>query len=107
MRHLAEGGLEGLDVENLRPHYARTLWAWSDALEAQLDKAAATLDSEQGRKSLRAYRIYLAGSAMGFEHGWIALHQVLAHAQGGGRVDELDYPADLAYPWRRDYMYRR
>ncbi|MGE8588396.1 MAG: class I SAM-dependent methyltransferase [Alcaligenes sp.] len=107
MRHLAEGGLEGLDVENLRPHYARTLWAWSDALEAQLDKAAATLDSEQGRKSLRAYRIYLAGCAMGFEHGWIALHQVLAHPQGGGRADELDYPADLAYPWRRDYMYRR
>ncbi|WP_454007475.1 class I SAM-dependent methyltransferase [Alcaligenes sp. Marseille-Q7550] len=107
MRHLAEGGLEGLDVENLRPHYARTLWAWSDALEAQLDKAAATLDSEQGRKSLRAYRIYLAGCAMGFEHGWIALHQVLAHPQGGGRADELDYPADLAYPWRRDYMYQR
>lgn len=107
LRHLAEGGLEGLDVENLRPHYARTLWAWSDALESQLDKAAATLDSEQGQKSLRAYRIYLAGCAMGFEHGWIALHQVLAHPQGGGRADELDYPADLAYPWRRDYMYQR
>lgn len=106
MRHLAEGGLEGLDVENLRPHYARTLWAWSDALEKQLDQAGAALASEQGQKSLRAYRVYLAGCAMGFEHGWIALHQVLAHPQGGGRADELDYPADLAYPWRRDYMYR-
>ena len=106
LRHLAEGGLEGLDVENLRPHYARTLWAWSDALEAKLPEAAATLNSDQGMKSLRAYRVYLAGCAMGFEHGWIALHQVLAEAQMAGRSDELDYPTDLAYPWRRDYMYR-
>ena len=36
LREMAERGLEALDAENLRPHYARTLWAWSDALEAQL-----------------------------------------------------------------------
>ncbi|MCX5592686.1 class I SAM-dependent methyltransferase [Alcaligenes endophyticus] len=106
LRHLAEGGLEELDVENLRPHYARTLWAWSDALEEKLAEAAATLNSEQGMKSLRAYRVYLAGCAMGFEHGWIALHQVLAQPQVAGRKDELDYPSDLSYPWRRDYIYR-
>lgn len=106
LRHLAEGGLEGLDVENLRPHYARTLWAWSDALEKKLDQAAATLSSEQGMKSLRAYRIYLAGCAMGFEHGWIALHQILAQAELAGRRDELSNGSDSAYPWNRDYMYR-
>ncbi|MGE4368140.1 MAG: class I SAM-dependent methyltransferase [Burkholderiaceae bacterium] len=106
MRHLAEGGLEDLDVENLRPHYARTLWAWSDALEACLPQAGKTLaQGEQGERSLRAYRMYLAGCAMGFEHGWIALHQVLAQPRGAGRSDELDYPSDIAYPWRRDYIY--
>lgn len=106
MRHLAEGGLEDLDVENLRPHYARTLWAWSDALEACLPQASKTLaQGEQGERSLRAYRMYLAGCAMGFEHGWIALHQVLAQPRGEGRSDELDYPSDIAYPWRRDYIY--
>ncbi|MDS1141004.1 class I SAM-dependent methyltransferase [Pusillimonas sp. SM2304] len=103
--HLANGGLEDLDVENLRPHYARTLWAWSDALEARLPEARQTLQGEHGERSLRAYRIYLAGCAMGFEHGWIALHQVLAQARGHGRSDELDHPQDIAYPWRRDYMY--
>ncbi|MDN5843776.1 MAG: class I SAM-dependent methyltransferase, partial [Alcaligenaceae bacterium] len=102
MRTLAEGGLEDLDVENLRPHYARTLWAWSDALEARLDEAQAILNTEQGMRSLRAYRMYLAGCAMGFEHGWIALHQIIAQPQVSGRRDELDHPADLAYPWRRD-----
>lgn len=105
LRHLAEGGLEDLDTENLRPHYARTLWAWSDALEAKLDEANIILSGEQGQKSLRAYRVYLAGCAMGFEHGWIALHQVLAQHNPEGRADELDHPADLAYPWRRDYIY--
>ncbi|NYT59696.1 class I SAM-dependent methyltransferase [Alcaligenaceae bacterium] len=104
--HLANGGLEDLDIENLRPHYARTLWAWSDALESKLPEARQTLPSEQGERSLRAYRIYLAGCAMGFEHGWIALHQILAQPRGHGRSDELDYPADIAYPWRRDYIYQ-
>jgi cyclopropane-fatty-acyl-phospholipid synthase len=105
MQSLAEAGLEDLDVENIRPHYARTLWAWSDELEARLDEAKAILNTPQGLRSLRAYRMYLAGCAMGFEHGWIALHQILAQPQPAGRSDELDYPADQAYPWRRDYIY--
>jgi cyclopropane-fatty-acyl-phospholipid synthase len=107
LEHLAAGGLEDLDIENIRPHYARTLWAWSDALEAQLPQARQVLSGEQGERSLRAYRMYLAGCAMGFEHGWIALHQVLAQPHVSGRSDELDHPADLAYPWRRDYIYAR
>lgn len=103
---MTNGGLEDVDVENLRPHYARTLWAWSDALEARLPEAARILGGEQGARSLRAYRLYLAGCAMGFEHGWIALHQVLGHHPATGRPDELDNPPGQAYPWRRDYMYR-
>lgn len=105
---LSEAGLEDLDIENLRPHYARTLWNWSDALEACLSEAGETLRSEKGgdgEKALRAYRMYLAGCAMGFEHGWIALHQVLAQPRHAGRADELDEPDDLSYPWRRDYIY--
>ncbi|HEY9281780.1 MAG TPA: class I SAM-dependent methyltransferase, partial [Eoetvoesiella sp.] len=103
--HLSNGGLEDLDVENLRPHYARTLWAWSDALEARLPEARQILGGENGERSLRAYRIYLAGCAMGFEHGWIGLHQVLAQHRPTGRQDELDFPDESSYPWRRDYMY--
>ncbi|OAE56868.1 cyclopropane-fatty-acyl-phospholipid synthase [Achromobacter xylosoxidans] len=105
MQALANGGLEDLDVENLRPHYARTLWAWSDGLEARLPEAARILGGDQGERSLRAYRLYLAGCAMAFEHGWIALHQILVQHPAAGRADELDGPADLSYPWRRDYMY--
>lgn len=104
-RHLAEGGLEAVDIENLRPHYARTLWAWSDRLEQHMDEANRILNTADGQRSLRAYRVYLAGCAMGFEQGWVSLHQVLAQPMHGPRPDELDYPADLSYPWRRDYIY--
>ncbi|MCV2371335.1 SAM-dependent methyltransferase [Roseateles oligotrophus] len=78
-QHLAEGGLELLDAENLRPHYARTLWAWSDGLERQLEAARGLTDEAK----VRAYRLYLAGSAMSFEQGWLSLYQLLAARPNG------------------------
>jgi len=110
LESLANGGLEALDVENLRPHYARTLWMWSDALEARLEQARAVLigngDARQGERSLRAYRLYLAGCAMAFDHGWIALHQMLAQRLGqGSAASTLESSPGQGYPWRRDYMY--
>ena len=99
---MAEQGLEGLDVENLRPHYARTLWAWSDALEAQLDAARALT----GEQVLRAYRLYLMGSALGFERGWMALHQTLASRPDGTMDGGALRGAQSTYPFRRDYIYR-
>src|SRR5690606_17340079 len=107
LHFMAEGGLEDLEIEYLRPHYARTLWAWSDGLESQLDAAHATLTDDRGRRSIRAYRMYLAGCAMGFENGWIALHQVLAQHRPDGPGDELGNGDGTGYPWRRDYIYQR
>ncbi|WP_198969241.1 SAM-dependent methyltransferase [Xylophilus sp. ASV27] len=109
MHDLAEVGLEMVDTENLRPHYARTLWAWSDALESRLDTAreilAATGDATRAEKVLRAYRLYLSGCAMSFEQGWISLHQILAtrpnHQLEGGAIRA----AQSDYPFRRDYIY--
>ncbi len=102
LQALADQGLEAVDVENLRPHYARTLWAWSDALEAQLDRARALT----GEKVVRAYRLYLAGSAMGFERGWMALHQTLASRPSGELAGGGLRGAQSAYPFNRDYIYR-
>jgi cyclopropane-fatty-acyl-phospholipid synthase len=96
----ANAGLETLDVENLRPHYARTLWAWSDALERQLDTAQ-TLVNE---RTLRAYRLYLAGSAMAFERGWLQLHQVLLAKHSGVLEGTALRGAQSAYPFTRNHM---
>ncbi len=105
LRALAQGGLELLDAENLRPHYARTLWDWSARLEAQLDEAQALA----GQATVRAYRLYLAGSAMSFERGWLALYQVLAaRPQVGGDAGSSSsgWAAHSDYPFTREHMYR-
>jgi cyclopropane-fatty-acyl-phospholipid synthase len=98
---MADAGWEMVDVENLRPHYGRTLWAWSDALEAQLD-AARGLAADG---ALRAWRLYLGGSAMAFERGWLALHQVLAARPSGRVEDGVLRGAQSAYPFTRDHVY--
>ena len=97
----AESGLELLDVENLRPHYAKTLWAWSDALEAQLGGARASTSEAV----LRAYRLYLAGSAMAFERAWISLHQMLGTRRSGDVATGPMRGAQSAFPFNRSYMY--
>ena len=109
LEHLSRSGLEMVDTENLRPHYARTLWDWSDALETRLDEARRVLAADGGperaEKTLRAYRLYLAGSAMSFEQGWLSLHQFLAARPSSdvraGRVKG----AQSVYPFNRSYMY--
>lgn len=111
LRELAVGGLEMADVENLRPHYARTLWAWSDALEERLDEAQRVLETtasaRDAAKVLRAYRLYLAGCAMSFERGWISLHQVLATRPDGKLETGNIRGAQSSYPFNREYIYGR
>jgi cyclopropane-fatty-acyl-phospholipid synthase len=111
LKDLAQAGLEMVDTENLRPHYARTLWAWSDALEARLDEAQRVLETTghvgDAQKVLRAYRLYLAGCAMCFEQGWIGLHQMLATRPDGQLQTGSLRGAQSAYPFNRDYMYSR
>jgi cyclopropane-fatty-acyl-phospholipid synthase len=102
MKVMSEAQLEPLDIESLRPHYARTLWAWSDGLEANLSRAR---DVTRDRV-VRAYRLYLAGSAMSFERGWISLYQMLAAKRTGDVSTGPMRGAQSTYPFNRDYMYR-
>jgi len=94
LREMATGGLEVMDVETLRLHYARTLEHWSRRLEANLDAARA----HAGEKRVRIWRVYLAGCAHAFERNWVTIQQVLAVKSGD--------PAPNPLPWSREYMYR-
>ncbi|HEX9260786.1 MAG TPA: cyclopropane-fatty-acyl-phospholipid synthase family protein [Acidimicrobiales bacterium] len=71
---LQELGFEVRHVESLREHYALTLRHWVANLERNWDEAVAL--SSPGRA--RVWRLYMAGSALGFENGNLAVHQVLA-----------------------------
>ncbi|MBA1203971.1 class I SAM-dependent methyltransferase [Pseudomonas capeferrum] len=91
---ICASGLEVVDVESLRLHYARTLNLWSERLENQLDKAADIVPE----KALRIWRLYLAGCAYAFTKGWINLHQILAvKPYADGRID---------LPLTREDLYR-
>ena len=67
-------GFEVRDVESLREHYARTLRAWVDNLEARWDELAALV----GDGRVRVWRLYMAAAAVNFEMNRTAIHQVLA-----------------------------
>ena len=82
VKAMSDQGLEVVDVESLRMHYALTLEHWSRNLEANRDAAAALVDE----RALRIWRIYLAGCAYGFSRNWMNIHQILAvrPLPGGG-----------------------
>jgi cyclopropane-fatty-acyl-phospholipid synthase len=95
IREMGAAGLEVMDSETLRLHYAKTLQQWSERLEGNLEKAKAFA----GDKRLRIWRTYLAGCAHAFAQGWVSIQQVLAVKAGDPRQNPL--------PWTRDYMYGR
>jgi cyclopropane-fatty-acyl-phospholipid synthase len=90
LKEMCAAGLEPMDVENLRRHYAMTLTHWTERFEV----AGERLKAIAGEKRWRIWRLYLAGCAHGFANNWMALHQVLA-IKGGANV----------LPLTREYMY--
>ena len=75
---LESAGFEVRDVESLREHYSDTLRAWVANLEANWDEAVRL--SSAGRA--RVWRLYLAGSALGFASNRLGVNQVLAVKPG-------------------------
>ncbi|KTT37584.1 C17 cyclopropane fatty acid synthase CfaB [Pseudomonas rhizoryzae] len=90
---MSEAGLEVVDVESLRLHYARTLDFWSAALEANLAEAARLVPAE----ALRIWRLYLPGCAYAFRNNWVNIHQILADKPHDDGRTEL--------PWSRADLY--
>jgi cyclopropane-fatty-acyl-phospholipid synthase len=68
-----EAGFEIRHEENLREHYALTLAGWCANLDAHWPEAVA----EVGQGTARVWRLYMAGSRLGFERDVVALHQIL------------------------------
>jgi cyclopropane-fatty-acyl-phospholipid synthase len=70
---MERAGFEVRDVESLREHYAKTLRHWVANLEANWEAAIAAANVAHAR----IWRLYMAGSAVGFTDGGINIHQVL------------------------------
>ncbi|MGD8618320.1 MAG: cyclopropane-fatty-acyl-phospholipid synthase family protein [Gammaproteobacteria bacterium] len=83
-------GFSVLDVENLRPHYAKTLEHWLARFEAHRDEVRERFDEN----FVRAWRLYLAGSMASFTTGWLQLFQVVFTRPDSNKI-----------PWTRDHLY--
>jgi len=66
-------GFEVRHLESLREHYALTLRHWVNNLTKRFDEAV----EEVGVERARVWRLYMAGSAVGFERHHLEIHQVL------------------------------
>jgi cyclopropane-fatty-acyl-phospholipid synthase len=73
MSLMNDTGFEIRHEENLREHYAKTLAAWCANLDEHWKEAVA----EVGEGTARVWRLYMAGSQLGFDRNQIQLHQVL------------------------------
>jgi cyclopropane-fatty-acyl-phospholipid synthase len=90
LKEMSAGGLEPVDAESLRRHYALTLQHWARRFE----EAGEELAVIAGDKRYRIWRVFLAASADGFANHRMSLYQVLAVKAGAGVL-----------PLTRDYMY--
>lgn len=73
VRAAEEAGLEILDLEDLRPHYALTCRAWVQRLRQNRDACVRAA----GEAAFRTWLLYLAGSAASFEDGSLNVVQML------------------------------
>ncbi len=84
LRAAEEAGWEIRDVEDWREHYAQTLRLWVRNLEQHHQQAIQLVDEA----SYRAWRLYMASSAMGFDIQRVKIYQtLLAKPDERGRVD--------------------
>ena len=80
-----------LDVENLRPHYQRTLEAWLERFELSSEQVSNMF----GPEFVRMWRLYLAGAVAAFRAGTLQLFQVVFARTACQRI-----------PWTRAHLYQ-
>jgi cyclopropane-fatty-acyl-phospholipid synthase len=79
-----------LDVENLRLHYALTLWHWLRRFDQVAERVADQFDA----RFVRMWRLYLASSMASFTTGFMQLFQVVFAPCRNNDI-----------PWTREHLY--
>jgi cyclopropane-fatty-acyl-phospholipid synthase len=97
---MERAGLEVLDVENLRRHYARTLDAWAERFERNWEAIRALDPRRFDERLRRVWRAYLVGCAEMFRSpaGYTHLFQIV-FSRGNATRD--------SYPMSREFLYAK
>lgn len=75
LQEMARCNVEPVDIEDLRPHYTRTLVVWVSRFEAQAEQVI----KAGGEQRYRVWWVYLARMAHAFAAGWLSVAQLLAY----------------------------
>ena len=94
---MERAGLEVLDIENLRRHYALTLDVWAERFDRNWDRIRA-LDPKFDERFRRIWRVYLYGCAEMFRcpAGYTHLFQIV-----------FSKGITTSYPMTRDFLYEQ
>jgi len=96
---MEQAGLEVVDIENLRRHYALTLDAWAERFDRNWEKIAALDPARFDERFRRIWRIYLYGCAEMFRAptGYTHLFQIVFSR---GNITPTSYPMSRAHLYR-------
>jgi cyclopropane-fatty-acyl-phospholipid synthase len=90
--HLSSQNLHIWDIENLAPHYRKTLDHWSERFETAVPLVLEKFDE----RFVRMWRLYLRASSACFREGEIEIHQIL-----------VSKGSDPNLPLTREDIYRK
>ena len=101
MNIMEQCGLEILDIENLRRHYALTLDAWAERFDRHWEEIRRIDPQRFDERFRRNWRVYLYGCAEMFRSpkGYTHLFQIV---YSKGNVD-YDYPMSRRYLYAPDF----
>ena len=93
---MERAGLEVVDIENLRRHYALTLDAWAERFERNWDKIRALDPRRFDERFRRIWRTYLVGCAEMFRSpkGYTHLFQIVFSK---GNITRQNYPMSRGF----------
>ena len=97
---MERAGLEVLDIENLRRHYALTLDAWGERFDRHWDRIHALDPRKFDERFRRIWRVYLYGCAEMFRSatGYTHLFQIV-FSKGNA--------TSRSYPMSREFLYEQ
>jgi cyclopropane-fatty-acyl-phospholipid synthase len=95
---MEESGLEVVDIENLRRHYAPTLDAWAERFDRNWERIQALDPAKFNERFRRTWRSYLVGCAEMFRSLPERTH-LFQIVFSKGNVTERSYPMS------RDFLY--
>ncbi len=92
IRRIRSVGFYTIDVENLRPHYARTLDEWIKRFQSNIDKVRSMFDE----RFVRMWWLYLNGASVSFKYGDCQVYQILFSK---GQIQIPPYRGDIYKDW--------